>query len=465
MSRSWSLLLPLLAACGATPPQPAEPALPEVPTTWAGAALEGAVAPGSWWASIDPELGPLVEEALRNNQDLRVAGARLRMARSAAEAAGASQRPSLDLGLGGQRRQQNFIGFPIPGGGGEVLSTTTTTYDAGLSLAWEVDLWDRLGATARAAALDELSAEAERRAAVEAVTAATVRAWLVGSEAQLQEDLARRTLAAWEESESVVLQRYEAGLAGALDLRLARASTASARAALSGAVQVHAEGRRQLELVLGRYPAAAQASAGRLAADLPPAPAGVPVELLGRRPDLVAARARYEAARERAGAARAELWPRLTLTGSTGSASSDLEDLLDGDFSVWGLAARLAAPLYDGGRRRAVIEGADAACEQAAAELANGVLRAASEVERALDAEVRLRERGAHLGAALEESAAAAQLARERYAAGLVDVITLLEAQRGRLAAESQHLAARRDLYVSRVDLHLALGGGFDEEP
>lgn len=463
MSRLLTLLI-LCAACSAPPPS-AEPALPELAAHWASAATDGEVVPARWWTALDPALDDLVEEALGNNRDLHASAARLRAALSAADASRSGRRPSVDLISGGQRRNQNFIGFPIPGQGDQVLSTTTTTHDVGVAVSWELDLWDRLGSTERAALADADAATADLAAARQAIAAATVRGWLIALEASLQEDLAQRTLAAWAETEGVVAERYASGLTIALDFRLARANTASARAALVAAVQAHGEARRQLELVLGRYPAGAQAARGALVGDLPPAPAGVPVELLGRRPDLVAARARFEAARQRSGAARADLWPRLTLTGDAGRSSGALEDLLEGDYSVWGLAARLAAPIYDGGARRAAIQGADALCEQAAAALAGAVLVAAAEVERALEAETMLRERAKHLSTARTESTEATALARDRYAAGLVDVITLLETQRGQLRAESQHLAARRDLVLSRVDLHLALGGGFYGRP
>jgi multidrug efflux system outer membrane protein len=461
MKRSLSLLL-LVAACAASAP-PDRPDLPELAASWASASTDGAVVSGPWWTSMDPTLDGLVEEALANNRDLQASAARLRAAVALADGSRAGRRPTLDALVNAQRRERNFIGFPIPGQADQVLSTTTTTHDAGLRVSWELDLWDRLGASERAALAESDAASADLAAARQSIAAATARGWFFALEAGLQEDLARRTLAAWEGTEGVVSERYAAGLTIALDLRLARANTASARAALAAAVQVHGEARRQLELVLGRYPAGAQTANGALVGDLPPAPAGVPVELLGRRPDLVAARARFEAARERSGAARADLWPRLTLTGDAGRSSGALEDLLEGDYSVWGLAARLAAPIYDGGRRRAAIEGADAVCEQAAAALASSVLIAASEVERALAAEAQLRDRALHLSSAQTETSEASILALDRYAAGLVGVITLLETQRGQLRAESQHLAARRDLVVSRIDLHLALGGGFDE--
>lgn len=459
------ILLTALGGCVGSPgPAPeVSPAL-VIPAAWSAPATEGEVVPGRWWRSFGgPELDELVGEALTYNRDLVASAARLRRATAGARAAGAAHLPTVDLGGGGQRRRQNFIGFPIPGADG-VLSTTTTTYDVSASVAWELDLWDRLGASERAAVADQWAAEADLEAARQSIAAATVRAWLAVVEGAGQASLAEATHAAWRVNEEAVVGRFEAGVASALDLRLVRTNLASAAASAAAAEQRVAEARRQLELVLGRYPSGEQAARFDLDQDPGPAPAGLPAELLVRRPDLVAAQRRFEAARERAGAARADLYPRISLTGDVGRTSGEVEDILDGDFSVWGLAARLAMPLFDGGRREAAIEGADAATEEAAALVATAFLRAASEVERSLDAEEYIRAQDQALTRARREARAGTDLALEQYRSGLVDLVTLLETQRRQYAVESQRLTARYALLASRVDLHLALGGGFGGE-
>ena len=149
------------------------------------------------------------------------------------------------------------------------------------------------------------------------------------------------------------------------------------------------------------------------------------------------------------------------LTGNAGTTSDQIDDLLDGDFSVWGLVGRLTQPLFDGGRRRAAVDEADALARAAGQAFAGGVLAAFLEVENALDAEGLLRERIGHLVAAETEAGEALSLADAQYREGLVGIELVLDSQQRLLTAQSSRLAAERELFVNRVDLHVALGGGF----
>ncbi len=193
----------------------------------------------------------------------------------------------------------------------------------------------------------------------------------------------------------------------------------------------------------------------------PPAPAGLPAQLVDRRPDLVAVERRLGAAGFRVSQARAALYPSLRLTGSAGSSSSELDDLLDSDFSVWSLAGNLLQPLFQAGRLRAGVELGEARYREAANLYAQSLLRAFSEVETALTAERLLREQTTALDAAATEAAAAERLAQDRYGRGVGDYLAVLAAQVQALDASSQLLATSRALLDTRVDLHLALGGGF----
>ena len=190
-------------------------------------------------------------------------------------------------------------------------------------------------------------------------------------------------------------------------------------------------------------------------------PAGLPADLVRRRPDLAAAERRLTAADRRLASARRALLPGIRLTGGGGRSSEELADLLDGDFSVWSLAANLTMPLFQGGRLRARVQAAEADREALAAAYAGLVLGAFAEVERALAAEAALAERETALVETADQAAAAESLAADRYRRGLVDLVTLLDAQRSAHRARSQLLATRRQRVDARVDLHVALGGGF----
>ena len=220
---------------------------------------------------------------------------------------------------------------------------------------------------------------------------------------------------------------------------------------------------RQLEVLLGRY-ASATVSTPSTLPDTPPAiPGGLPAALVSRRPDLVAAERRIAAARQRLHVARADLYPRFSLTGSTGTATSALTDLIDGDFGIWSLLGNLLQPVFQGGRLRAGVDRAEARAAEELATYANTALQAFAEVETALAAEEFLAERERHLETSVEQSRAAESLADDRYRIGLDDYVTVLESQRLALQAERDLIGARRQRLENRVDLYLALGGGFDQ--
>ena len=265
-----------------------------------------------------------------------------------------------------------------------------------------------------------------------------------------------------------VRSRYEQGISPSLELRLALSNMETAEALLAARSEQLDRATRQLEILLGRYPGGSlleEYSPGGLP-ELPGAvPAGLPAELVARRPDLAAAERRLAAADQRLVQARRSLYPRLTLTGSTGYATEEFSDLLDGDFGVWSLIAAIAQPVFQGGRLRAGVDMARATGQEALAGYANTALFAYAEVESALAAEQRLIERESHLANSVEQLVAAQRLAEDRYRSGLGDYLTVLESQTRALSAQIELINARRSLLDNRVDLHMALGGGFEEDP
>lgn len=476
MTRRRSATLALTAVCAlvlsgacVSPPKPSprDPGV-DVPEAWTspppGAAGERGVPVEEDWLSQfeDPKLEALVAEALDRNRDLRAAAARLRRAEATARVAGADRLPQVGARLNGSRQRSNFFGLNVPGAEDGVLPVLTTTYGVSLDLSWEADLWGRLRAAERAALADRRAAHATYRGARLSVAAQTAKAWFALAAASEQRALAERTLESYRESLAGVERRYGRGLVDALDVRLTRTNVANAEALLATRERQLAAARRQLEILLGRYPSAEVQSHPRLPGVPEPVPAGLPAELIGRRPDVLGARLRLTAADARLEQARKALYPSLSLTGSGGSSTPAFRDLLDGDFSVWSLAASLTQPIFQGGRLRANVDVRAAGSDEALADYAGTLLAAYGEVESALDAERRLAERELALSAAETEAAAAERLARRQYREGLVDVLSLLESQRRALAARSDVISIRRERLHTRIDLHLALGGGFD---
>jgi len=467
--RRWLglVVLPLLAGCVAAPPRTSRDPGLTIPERFA-AASDVAPPPvpedGFWTGFGDPELDRLVGEALSRNRDLQAAAARLSRAEAQARIAGAGLKPAVGTSLSAARRRQNFVGFPLPGGG--VLTSTSSSFGVSVETSWEADLWGRLRAGARAALADRQAVEADLRGARLSVAGQTAKAWFSAIDARQQLDLARRSAASFKSVADQVRARYEEGLRPALDLRLALSNQAGAEALVAARTMQLDRAVRQLEVLLGSYPSGELR--GRLdALELPPppvqVPAGLPAELLTRRPDLVSAERRLAALDQRVREARRALYPRLTLTASGGTVSDMVSDLVDGDFRVWSILGGLVQPLFQGGRLRAAVDVAEASADEALAAWAGQTLRAFAEVESALVAESALAEQERAADETARQLTAARDLAEERYRSGLGSYLVVLESQTRALTAESSLLDTRLARLVNRIDLYLALGGDFAE--
>jgi NodT family efflux transporter outer membrane factor (OMF) lipoprotein len=434
------------------------------PTQWT--VEEPAVEPveadtSRWWIYFGNEqINQLVDEALAHNFDLMAAAARVDAAAAVAKAAGADLYPNANLRFDASRRRQNLIGIPIPGSGG-VITTRSTSLGVSLDIAWELDLWGRIRSGQSATLADLQATWAELAGARLSIAAQVVKAWFAVVESRLQLELAEETVDSYRLSADQVRRRYEEGVRTSLDLRLALSSLYAAEALLEFRKQQLDITKRQLEILLGRYPGADLTADSDLPTIDTEVPAGLPSELLIRRPDLLAAERRYAAAEKRVSKARRAFFPRLSLTGTGGTLSEQLGDLVDGDFGVWSIAANLTQPIFQGGRLRANLAQSEAASDQALAQYAVSLLVAFGEVESSLFAEQTLANQEVHTANAAEQSEAARQLAERQYNAGLVDYITVLETQRRSLNSQSELISVSRQRLDARVNLHVALGGAF----
>ncbi len=460
----WLVLLTTLAVAGCTGAPPVGDTAFEVahpPARYVAApARPGALLANRWWRQFqNAELEALVDSALAANHDLAATVALVDAAAAQATIAGAELTPSLAVSVDAARRQQNFIGLPIPGGP-EVLTSRSTSFGLSLVSSWELDVWGRVRAGRRAAVLGVEAALADAQAARLALAGRCTKAYFAAAEAAQQLGLARETHTNYQAATQWVEGRYARGLAAALDVRLARAAEAAAQAGVARWERGWEASRRQLEVLLGRYPNATLDVDANLAMALPPPPIAAPAALLARRPDLVAAERRLAAADARVAQAFWAQFPRLSLNGSAGTAVSRVEDLGDPNFKVWNVAGNLLAPLFQGGRLRAGLRLSRAQLEASAEGVAALLLRAYAEVENALAAERTLSVEVTALAEAAEQAAGARRLAESRYRAGLEPYFAVLEAQRQALTQASALLDARRRRLDARVDLCMALGGG-----
>ncbi|MEZ5826469.1 MAG: TolC family protein [Geminicoccaceae bacterium] len=449
------LLASGLSACSPfdTTPTPAtEVGLPVAPQAFA---VRPEDVPGlvddNWIASFeDSRLSALVDEAMANNLALKGSAARRDEAQARARRAGADLTPQVDLAGSG-------------GGGGPIESDATSGFNLGLRASWEIDLWDRLGNAAEAAALDAIAARADYRAARQSLAAQVATSWFVLLGIGRQVDLDQRNIDTLRRAFDVVDARVDAGVALPLDRNVAQASVSRAGEQLAQSKGAFDDAARSLEVLLGRYPAAEIEGVDKLTDVPPPTPAGLPSEILERRPDIVAADRRVAAAFDRTASAKAARLPRLSLTAEIGGASENLKDVLDPTNIVWNALGNLLMPVIDGGRLETEVEIATAQQEQALANYADLGLRAFGEVETALANETVLVRREEQLRLALEQLREAENVTMARYEGGETTYLDVNQVRQDRIAAEKQLLSVQVERLKQRVNLHLVLGGSFEE--
>jgi NodT family efflux transporter outer membrane factor (OMF) lipoprotein len=404
------------------------------------------------------DLVSLVAEAQRANPSLKASAARVEQAAALAKVAGAERFPSLGVGSQGARQKQNFIGFP--GGGGGV---TNSNFGVALEAAWEVDLWGRVRDGAEAALADAEAQVQSDRALRVSLAAQVAKAWLAVAESNEQVGLAGQAVKSREESTTLVRERFERAIAedggSAAQVRLSETELATAKSDLERRRGERERALRQLELLLGRYPSGGVAGAARLPKLPPVPPAGLPSELLLRRPDLLEAERRLAAAGRRADQSAKALYPSIRLTGGLGTATDQLEKILSSSAGIWSLGGSLTQPIFQGGRLRGGVERADAEEREAVANLQRVVLDAFGEVEQALVTEIHLRRQEQEIARAVELSRDAATRANEEFRNGTGGVLTYLAAQNREIEAAASLVAVRGLLLANRVNLHLALGG------
>lgn len=425
----------------------ARESLPAQPVTWAAVQEQtGAVQVG--WVSRfkDPVLDKLVAEAQVNNRNLQAAAANVEASRALAKQAGAALTPTVGLSAGGQR------GGVVNGGG-------SNAFNVGLQASWEADLWGRISSGEQAATASFAAAQADYRYSQHSLAGGVAQAYFVAIEAQLQNQVAQSILDSVTKTAGIVESQFKNGLTGAQDVSLVKADLASAQEGLAASEGGVRDAIRALELLLGRYPAADLQVRESLPTLPEPPGAGVPSEILERRPDLVAAERRIAAAMNATNQSKAARLPQVSLTGSLGGSSNQLSSLLSPGNLAWQAATSLLAPLFDGGAREAQVEVSTAEQKAAVASYAQTALSAFGEVESALDQRLTLERRAKALAVASEESGKALRLAQLRFKEGEGDLIDVLTVQQRVDAAQSNLLSVRRTQLQQFVDLNLALGG------
>jgi outer membrane protein, multidrug efflux system len=422
-----------------------------VPGQWTAAGAAAATVAGNWLASFaDEQLSEAVREAVLHNADLRVAASRVEQAVLYAKLAGAKLWPAADI---------------LARGGGKMSGDNSGVQGASFSVTWELDLWGRVRYGRAAAAADAASMAADYEYARQSLAATVAKSWFLAVEAGLQAEVARGTIADNEALVRLAEDRTRVGIGNDEDVYIARSSVGTYRDVLRQIEFSREQALRALELLLGRYPAAAATISAQLPSQPGAVPAGLPSELLERRPDVVAAERRIAAAFNRVGEAKAARLPAIALTTSVNSISSDLFVLQDRDNPVWSLGANLLAPVFRGGALKTQVEIRTAEQKQAVAAYAVVGQRAFAEVENALAAEIAAREREQILGQTLADSQRALEIVRTQFKVGSTDLRFVTQRQLALNSTQSAIVRVQAEQRIQRVNVHLALGGSFEPPP
>lgn len=441
-----------------TPPLPVAAVFP-VDTVHQPAVSDGTLAAAIVWREYftDPYLQAVIEKALENSRDLRTAVLRVEEARAAYGIQRANQFPGISANAYDSRGRT-----PAD------LSTTgqvqtASRYQVGLGLnTWELDFWGRVRNLKDAALENYLATDEARRAATLSLITQVANVYLTLRELDERSVLARQTIASREESYRIFNRRYEVGAIARMDLvqvevLLHQAQTLAAQLEQERAAQAHA-----LTLLVGTSPPLlpARFDDRAVAHDLY---VGLPSEVLLQRPDIVAAEHQLRASHANIGAARAAFFPRITLTGSYGTASAELSGLFNSGSRTWSFLPSVSLPIFDAGLNRASLDLAKVRSEIAVVNYEKAVQTAFREVSDALSARQWLTKQVQIQQATLAAQSEREHLARLRYDNGSAPYFEVLDAQRDLLSAEQQLVQTRRALLSNRVSLYAALGGGSQE--
>ena len=403
-----------------------------------------------WVAGFnDPVLNELVSEAMRSNTNVRLAAARLAAAEASAKAFRSGLYPSINANSRASRNES--ANSAIPG---------SSNFSLGGTVSWEVDMWGRVRDTVNSGDLEAAASNADYAGTRLSIAGATTQTWFNLIEARLQRDLAQRNVATQERALRLTKRRFDGGVSGSSDYRLARSALANAEATLAFRMQVELATSRQLETLLRRYPEAELAARDDLPVLPPLLGAGTPDEIFLRRPDLLAAERRMIAQGLRIDISKKNLLPRLSLDASASSGGRSIARLFSLESLAASVAGGLTAPIFQGGALRADVARNEAVLNQLLESYADTALTAYREVEDALDAETHLREQVRALSVSLEEAKKAEERLEQRFSEGLASILQLLDSQTRRNNTEGQYISVRRERLANRVRLHLALGGG-----
>ena len=417
-----------------------------------------AISPDWWRAFKDPALNDLETRALAANQDLRAALARVQQARAAAGVARADYLPSLSVDPSVNRtRTSRTVDNALP-------ATPSTTYQLPLDLSWEIDLFGRVRRLNESTRAQLAAAGATFDAARLSLTAEVATTHFTFRALDRELSVVNATVALRRDELKLISSRLNSGTASDLDVARAETELATTEADAAALAIRRSATQDALAVLLGEAaPAFLTSFNSELGDVIPAVPAGLPSALLNRRPDIVAAEHALAAANARIGVAKADFFPAISLTGSAGYASADINNLFKTDRRLWSIGPSLYLPIFQGGRNRANLANARAVFDENLAAYRQSVLVAFREVQDALTASRLLASQAAAQTRAVVSARHGADLAQKRYDAGYVSYLEVVDAQRTALEVERANARLAGQRWITEVDLIKALGGGWPQ--
>ena len=443
-----------------------------------GSLIEGPVQNG-WLSGFgDQDLVTHAQKALDNNPNLLASAAQLKSAIEQVTINGAQLWPRAQLNY---RDNETKVKGPAGGGvsnvggiavdssaGGQIGDTITTevrTISATLDVSWEADIWGKLTQRKKSAALNAKAQAETFKAAEFSLVANVSRAWYNMITNKLQVELAEQRLESFERTAALIDENYKRGLRSALDVYLSRTDVQLQVSNLADAQFNYTQALRTFKTLLGEYPDSELQFSAVLPEINEPVPAGLPAELLTRRPDIRASQLQYEAQIASAKAANRDRYPSLTFSGSIGDSRDEFDALFDNDNMIRTLVAGLVQPVFLAGELKAREQSALYQAEASYASLVNTTLTAFQEVEDSLSREESLKAQHTAVKEAVKFAQGGLDLALDRYQSGIENYTTVLEAQRRLFDSRRNEINIRNALLQNRIGIHLALGGDFSTTP
>ncbi len=453
-----------------------------IPEAWSAPFPQNEEVSGNWWAVFnDSILDSFLFMLQTESPDIKTLVQNQKMALYNAKLSGSSVFPFLNITARADTNVQNlsglgfadsFINPPIEDdssgsseqSSNEVLSFGNKNFGLGVNLQWEVDVWGRLMNGRMAAYKDYEAIKYDLSYLQFSIMIRATQLYFNAIEAASQLELSQESYQSLVEIRDLVKERYEKGLRPSLDYRLAETSVATSIVSIENSKNILRSLNRQIEILIGDYPSGTFINKSSLPIVLPAVPISIPASIIQRRPDIRSLILKLEAAGHRVAQSTRDLLPGITINGSAGTSTNEIEKIFDEDYHIWNLGMSMTAPIFNGGRLRSIKKIQESNYENSKQELIQGILKAFSEIEQFLHQNESLSIQNNALEVAVKQSKDAYELSKERYDKGVTTLESVLNSQRQYNTIRSQHLTIRRQSIENRLSLVLSMGGDLENQ-